>query len=152
MNSIEEAIQQPQFETSRHRAHVNIVYTASWLNQGTNRALKPFGLSLQQFNIMRILRGRGDQPSTIKLLTERMLDKMSNASRLVDKLKEKGYVERKECPADRRRVDILITDAGLDIIERASLAVEKSRNFAFNTLTEEEADQLSYLLDKLRSQ
>ena len=99
---------------------------------------------------MRILRGRGNQPSTIKLLTERMLDKMSNASRLVDKLKEKGYVERKECPEDRRRVDILITDAGLDIIERASLAVEKSRNVSFNSLTEDESDQLSFLLDKLR--
>ncbi len=150
MNSIEEEIKQPKFKTSSHRAQVNIVYTAAWLNHGTNRALKPFGLSLQQFNIMRILRGRGDQPSTIKLLTERMLDKMSNASRLVDKLKEKGYVERKECPEDRRRVDILITDAGLDIIERASQAVEQSRDFSFNSLTEDEADQLSHLLDKLR--
>ncbi|SEP64663.1 MarR family winged helix-turn-helix transcriptional regulator [Neolewinella agarilytica] len=150
MNSIEEAIQQPKFETSSHRAQVNIIYTAAWLNHGTIKALKPYGLSLQQFNIMRILRGRGGQPSTIKLLTERMLDKMSNASRLVDKLKEKGYVERKECAEDRRRVDILITEAGLDVIERASQAVERSRSSSFNTLTDEEANQLSHLLDKLR--
>ncbi|MEM1358439.1 MAG: MarR family transcriptional regulator [Bacteroidota bacterium] len=114
------------------------------------KALKPFDLSLQQFNILRILRGRGDQPSTVKLLTERMLDKMSNASRLVDKLKSKGYVERKQCPTDRRRVDIIITQEGLDTIEKASTAVENMRNIAFDNLSDEEADALSHLLDKLR--
>ncbi|MEO0732268.1 MAG: hypothetical protein AAFZ52_05510, partial [Bacteroidota bacterium] len=73
MPTIEEAIQQPRFKSSNHRAQVNIIFTAAWLNQQTMQALKPFGLSLQQFNILRILRGRGGQPSTVKLLTERML-------------------------------------------------------------------------------
>jgi DNA-binding MarR family transcriptional regulator len=79
-----------------------------------------------------------------------MLDKMSNASRLVDKLKDKGYVLRQECEADRRRVDILITEAGLEVIGMASDAVEKSNNIAFSNLNDSEADQLSSLLDKLR--
>jgi DNA-binding MarR family transcriptional regulator len=150
MPTIEDAIKQPTFKTAAHRAQVNTIFTAAWLNQLTGQALKPFGLSLQQFNILRILRGRGGKPATVKLLTERMIDKMSNASRLVDKLKEKGFVERRECPTDRRRVDILITDAGLDMIERASEAVEASRTTAFSQLTDEEAVTLSHLLDKLR--
>lgn len=150
MSSIEDAIQQARFKSASHRAQVNIAYTASWINQQMMKALKPFDLSLQQFNILRILRGRGDEPSTIKLLTERMLDKMSNASRLVDKLKSKGYVERRQCPSDRRRVDIIITQEGLNVIERASIAVENMRNVAFDNLNNDEADLLSGLLDKLR--
>lgn len=150
MTSIEDAIQQAIFSSSDHRAQVNVIYTASWLNQLTGQALKPTGLSLQQFNILRILRGRGSEPSTIKLLTERMLDKMSNASRLVDKLKEKGYVERQECPTDRRRVDIHITELGLKVVGEASTAVEARRVQAFSSLTDEESTQLSFLLDKLR--
>jgi len=150
MPTIEEAIKQPTFKSAQHRAHVNIVYTSAWLNQTTAQALKPFSLSLQQFNILRILRGRGGKPATVKLLTERMLDKMSNASRLVDKLKEKGYVERLECMDDRRRVDILITKTGLDVISKASYAVEAARKIAFSPLSEAEAQELSDLLDKLR--
>lgn len=150
MPTIEEAIQQPAFKTAAHRAQVNVIFTAAWLNQQTVQTLKPFGLSLQQFNILRILRGRSGKPATVKLLTERMIDKMSNASRLVDKLKEKGFVERRECLSDRRRVDILITGAGLDMIEKASAAVENSRDLAFSQLTDEESVTLSQLLDKLR--
>jgi DNA-binding MarR family transcriptional regulator len=150
MPTIEDAIKQSTFKTAAHRAQVNVIFTAAWLNQLTGQALKPFGLSLQQFNILRILRGRAGKPATVKLLTERMIDKMSNASRLVDKLKEKGFVERRECPTDRRRVDILITEAGLDMIDRASEAVEASRVMAFSQLTDEEAVILSRLLDKLR--
>ena len=150
MPSIENAIQQPKFRDSLHRAQVNIIYTSNWLNHHTMLTLKPYGLSLQQFNILRILRGRAGKPATVKLLTERMLDKMSNASRLVDKLKEKGLVDRRECPTDRRRVDILITDRGLDLLQEASLAVEQDVNVTFNGLSSDEADQLSWLLDKLR--
>lgn len=150
MSTIEEAIQQRSFKTPDHRAQVNIIYTAAWLNQETSKVLKPFGLSLQQFNVLRILRGRGDEPSTVKLLTERMIDKMSNASRLVDKLKQKGLVERRECPTDRRRVDILITGRGLELIGDASRAVDEMRTNAFSRLSRQENDELSRLLDKLR--
>ena len=150
MPTIEEAIQQAAFTDPAHRAQVNIIYTSNWLNQLTTAALRPYGLSLQQFNVLRILRGRGSEPSTVKLLTERMLDKMSNASRLVDKLREKGYVERKECASDRRRVDIVITEAGLRIVEEASRAVNEIKDQHFGRLEGGEYDELSRSLDKLR--
>ena len=150
MTSIEQAIQQTKFEDPYHRAQVNVIFTSAWLNQRTARVLKPFGLSLQQFNILRILRGRGDEPSSVRLLTERMIDKMSNASRLVDRLSDKELVRRTECPTDRRRVDIVITPAGLELLEDASAAVDAVRQEAFLALTPEEATQLSGFLDRLR--
>ena len=86
---IEQEIQQTVFESEYQKANINLLFTASWLNQKSAKALKPFNISWQQFNILRILRGMGDKPATIKILTERMIDKMSNASRLVEKLKQK---------------------------------------------------------------
>ena len=151
MSTIEEEIQQQTFSSPAHRAQVNIIYTAAWINQQTMTALRPFGLSIQQFNILRILRGRNGQPATVKLLTERMLDKMSNASRLVDKLKEKGYVKRQECETDRRRVDIVITKAGLDIVGKASAAMDAITQERYGNLSAAEYDQLSSLLDRMRS-
>ena len=150
MPTIEEEIQQPTFSSPAHRTQVNVLYTAGWINQQTMEALRPFGLSIQQFNILRILRGRNGQPATVKLLTERMLDKMSNASRLVDKLKEKGYVKRQECETDRRRVDIVITKSGLDIVNKASNAMTDIVKQRYGHLTAEEFDQLSNLLDRMR--
>ena len=150
MPSIEQEIQQTTFRSPAHRTQVNIIYTAAWINQQTTQALRPYGLSIQQFNILRILRGRNGKPATIKLLTERMLDKMSNASRLVDKLKEKGYVMRQECESDRRRVDIVITESGLDVVGKASAAVEEGMLQSFKNLDNEEFDRLSTMLDRLR--
>ena len=151
MPSIEEEIRQSSFRSPAHRAQVNIIFTAAWINQHTTQALRPYGLSIQQFNILRILRGRNGQPATIKLLTERMLDKMSNASRLVDKLKEKGYVMRQECESDRRRVDIVITEAGLKIVGQATEAVESVLQDNYANLADAEFDELSEKLDRLRS-
>ena len=90
------------------------------------------------------------EPATVKLLTERMIDKMSNASRLVEKLKQKGLVERNVCPADRRRVDIEITGKGLEVLEDISRIMEEELTQRMSTLTSEEASQLNQLLDKLR--
>ncbi len=150
MPTLEQEIQQTTFTSPAHRTQLNILYTAGWINQQTMQALRPFGLSIQQFNILRILRGRKGEPATVKLLTERMLDKMSNASRLVDKLKEKGYVKRQECETDRRRVDIIITEKGLDIVGQASEAMERDVIHRFSHLEPEEFDRLSELLDRLR--
>ncbi|MEL6141201.1 MAG: MarR family transcriptional regulator [Bacteroidota bacterium] len=149
---IEEAIKQENFQSPMQRASINIIYTAGWLNQQTTHVLRPFDISVQQFNILRILRGRKGKPATVKLLTERMLDKMSNASRLVEKLRKKGYVERTECHDDRRRVDIHITSAGIEVCEQASKALEENMYKNFQSLTPEEADRLSELLDQLRTQ
>ena len=150
MPTIEQEIQQTTFTSPAHRTQLNILFTAGWINQQTMQALRPFGLSIQQFNILRILRGRRGKPATVKLLTERMLDKMSNASRLVDKLKEKGYVRRQECETDRRRVDIVITKKGLDIVGQASKAMERDVIERFSNLNSDEFAQLSDLLDRLR--
>ncbi len=148
---LEEEINQPKFRSNYHKAHLNILFTAAWLNQNTAQVLKAFNISGQQFNILRILRGRYPEPATVKLLTERMIDKMSNASRLVEKLKQKGMVERHACPDDRRRVDIVITDKGMETVNEASKALENGEREVSQQLSAEEAGQLSDLLDKLRS-
>ncbi len=147
---IEEEINQKKFKSVYHKAHINVLFTASWLSQNSAQLLKPYKISWQQFNILRILRGMYPEPATIKLLTERMIDKMSNASRLVEKLKNKGYVERRVCPSDRRRVDIEITDKGLRVLDDISRIIEEGLNRKMSTLSQEEAAQLNALLDKLR--
>lgn len=148
---IEQAIQQKKFRDEHHKAHINVLYTASWIHQQSLQALKPFNISWQQFNILRILRGMYPKPASVKLLTERMIDKMSNASRLVEKLKQKGLVERKACEFDRRQVDVVITQQGLDLLARASIAMEEQMDRTKDQLTREEAIQLNELLDAMRS-
>ena len=122
---IEDAIKQSKFENEYHKVHVNILFTAAYLNQLVATTLKPYNLTGPQFNVLRILRGLHPEPATIKLITARMIDKMSNASRLVEKLKQKGYVERIACEEDRRRVNVTITAKGLDLLEQASAALSE---------------------------
>lgn len=148
---IEEAIQQKKFANERHKAHINILYTAAWLSQQSGQALRPYNISWQQFNVLRILRGMRPEPATVKVLTERMIDKMSNASRLVEKLKQKGLVERRSCSEDRRRVDIFITDKGMQLLERASEALEAELERLMVSISEEDAGALNRVLDQLRS-
>jgi DNA-binding MarR family transcriptional regulator len=147
---IEQEIHQRAFKSEFIKANINLMFTASWVDQQNNKVLKDLHISWQQFNILRILRGMHPEPATIKLLTERMIDKMSNASRLVEKLKQKGLVCREECPEDRRRVNVGITEKGLEVVAEASVLIEGSIENCFNSLTEEEARQLNDLLDKLR--
>jgi len=147
---LEEEIQQSKFKDEHHKLGVNIIYSAAWMSSINLKALKEFKLSIQQFNILRILKGRHPEPATVKLLTERMIDKMSNASRLVEKLKQKGLVERTACPSDRRQVDIGITEKGINIISKASEIVEGEVKNSLSNLTNKEAKQLNDLLDKMR--
>lgn len=147
---IEEAIQQKQFKSEHQKAHINVLYTASFLNQKTLHALKPYNISPQQFNILRILRGRHPEPASVKLLTEKMIDKMSNASRLVEKLRLKGLVERESCDDDRRKVDVKITTSGLELLEQASNTIEQMMLQELSAITAEEAEILNQVLDKLR--
>jgi DNA-binding MarR family transcriptional regulator len=146
---IEKEIKQKSFKSEYQKLTVNLMYTGSWLNVKNHDHLKPFGITIQQYNILRILRGQHPNPTTVTLLIERMLDKMSNVSRLVEKLRIKGLVNRRECEKDRRAVDVLITDKGLALlkeIEKHEEAWEES----FHTLSPQEAQQLNDLLDKLR--
>ncbi|WBM73262.1 MarR family winged helix-turn-helix transcriptional regulator [Saprospira grandis] len=146
----EEINQQRPFKDMYQKVGVNILFTASWLSKLQTDVLKPYGLSVQQFNILRILRGMRGKPATVKLLTERMIDKTSNASRLVEKLQRKGLVLRKSCKQDRRRVDIYIEEEGLKVLAEASAKLEAQMTAYMSHLEPEEAGQLSDLLDQLR--
>lgn len=147
---IEDEIRQKKFASEYQKLHVNVLFTAAWLGQRTTKVIKPFGISQQQFNILRILRGMHPKPATIKLLTERMIDKMSNASRLVDKLVQKGLVIRTEAELDRRRVDVQITTQGLSVLQEASQAVDAAIHNEVQNLSAAEAAQLNALLDRMR--
>ena len=147
---IEDAIKQKNFESEFQKAHINILYTATWLSQSIGPALEPLNLTWQQFNILRILRGMHPEPATVKVLTERMIDKMSNASRLVEKLKKKGMVERRECEFDRRQVDIVLTEKGEEILETASCSIRELTNRTFSGISQQDAKGLNDLLDRIR--
>lgn len=146
---LEDEIKQKKFKNEFQKAAVNLIYTTNWLEAKFAPLMREFGLTVQQFNILRILRGQHPTPATINLLKERMLDKMSDASRLVDRLLEKGYLSRQVCGKDRRRVDILITQSGLDLLEKIDGHEQKFYSELIN-LTSEEADLLNNLLDKFR--
>lgn len=147
---IEKEIFQEKFKSKIHKTSVNIIYTFNWLYERQMKILKPFGLTIPQFNILRILRGQHPNPATIKLLKERMLDKMSDTSRLVEKLREKSYVDRRICDKDRRNVDVLITQDGLNLLSQLD---EKEIEFdkLFQNLEDDELNKLNDLLDKIRS-
>jgi len=147
---LNEAIKQKNFKTEMHKAVVNILYTNSWLNNKQAAVFRECDLTMKQFNILRILKGQYPEAATVNLLIERMIDKSSNASRIVDKLVEKGYVERKICPEDRRRVDVIISNNGMDVVEETTRQLEKLEIFS-DALSEKEAIELNNLLDKLRT-
>ena len=147
MAKIDEEIQST-FPNNRVKSVVNVLYTAAWLSNKQTVLLKPYGISPQQYNILRILRGAKGELLTVHTIKERMVDKSPNVTRLVDKLLEKSLTSRVRCEEDRRVVWIGITEKGLDLLKELN---EKMSSFdATVSLTEEEANQLSDLLDKLR--
>ncbi len=145
---LEDEIFQKKFKNEHHKAHVNVLYTANWLDAIHSGKLKTSALTGQQFNILRILRGQYPNPASIKLLKERMLDKISDVSRLVQKLQIKGLLERKICKDDRRKVDILIIQKGLDLLIPLDYLDDEFKKII--SLSSDEAEQLNALLDKMR--
>ena len=146
---LEEEIKQKQFSDEYHKLVINIMYTNSWLTNIQSRFFKQYGLSGPQYNVLRILRGQYPKPATVSLIMERMIDKMSNASRIVDKLEKKALVERKTCPSDRRAVDVVITGKGLGILKELDDSEVEWKD-ALKRVTNQEAKILNDLLDKLR--
>lgn len=146
---LEDEIQQKNFKNDYQRAAINIIYTNNWLLQIHEAALKPYQITVQQFNILRILRGQHPKPASIKLLKERMLDKMSDVSRLVEKLRVKGFLERTTCPSDRRNVDVAITLQGLEVLKKLDHYDDDFKKL-FGKLSKDEIKKLSDLLDKIR--
>lgn len=145
--SLEEEIKQEKFKSQHHKALVNIVYTANMIEQISQRFLRKYGISTQQLNVLRILREVKPKVATVTLLQRRMLDKMSNASRLVDKLLEKGLVNRVLNKNDRRKVDVKITAKGMKLLQKIDKTDYQSEFFKLN---ETEAKKLNDLLDKIR--
>lgn len=129
---------------------LNVYFTSSWFAVQTTRTLKPYRLTLQQYNVLRILRGQGTKPSSVGLIQERMLDKSSNASRLIDKLVLKKLVDRKTCPSDRRQMEIRITQKGLDILNELDSKLELNEKSVRAIISEEDALAVSDILDKVR--
>ncbi|MGA2296913.1 MAG: MarR family transcriptional regulator [FCB group bacterium] len=146
---LEEEIKQKKFKSEYHKLSLNIVFTNSWIMNMRSRFFKKTGLTAQQYNILRILRGQYPNPANVNLLQDRMLEKMSNASRLVEKLRLKGFVERRENQDDRRHCDISITNKGLKILEDLDTKVDEMEE-VFKSITKEEAQTLNKILDKLR--
>ena len=151
MMDIAQAIDQKRFKDDYQRLIINLIYTSSWLVNRQNAALKPYDLTVQQFNLMRILRGRAPQPATVQYITERMLDKNSNASRLLDKLCAKGLAERHICPSNRRAVDVHLTEAGQEMLNHLDETL-LGANALDRNLTDAQARHVSDMLDQLRGQ
>jgi MarR family transcriptional regulator, multiple gene regulator MgrA len=149
MPPLEEEIMQTTFRNERHKAIINLVYTGNWLTDKHSRFLKDFSISEQQFNILRILRGQHPKPASITLLKERMLDKMSDVSRLVERLRIAGLVQRDLCIHDRRAVEVVITAQGLKLLSAIDNRADEV-DTVLSTLDCQEIIFLNYLLDKIR--
>ena len=146
---IEKEIFSNKFENNHQKAIVNLIYTYGWITNLLKQQLNKYKITLQQYNILRILRGQHPNPATINMLKERMLDKMSDASRIVDRLEQKELVNRFINTKDRRAVDILITKKGLDLLLKLDVEMS-SKNFLDENINSTEAGILSDLLDKMR--
>lgn len=146
---LEDEIQQVKgFRTEKQKAMINIMFTNGWVTDRFREYMKPYDLTHQQYNVLRILRGSGQTPMSTSCIRHRMIDKMSDASRIVDRLCKKGLVERSVSAVDRRLVEVHIAKKGLellDLMDHDSLETAIIAN-----LTEEELQQLNLLLDKLR--
>ena len=147
---LEEELKQTRFKDEYQRAMLNIIFTGNWLEVGASHVLKQYDLSSQQFNVLRILRGSAPKPLNLLDIQERMMDRMSNATRLVEKLRQKGLLTRQQCDSNRRKVEIEITDKGQALLKELDPIMEKNHKELTKKLTKEEAATLNELLDKLR--
>ncbi|RAV99712.1 MarR family winged helix-turn-helix transcriptional regulator [Pseudochryseolinea flava] len=147
--SLEHDLQQEKFSSVHNKAAVNILYTSSWLYNLNASRLKDYDITPEQFNVLRILRGSHPKPLMLADIALRMIDKNSNATRLVEKLRQKGFLKREICEENRRQVDIIITDKGLNVLKRID-SDEAEWLAKLKTITKAEAQELNRILDKLR--
>lgn len=146
---ISQDIQQKTFKSEVSKVLINLFYTGSYLDQKHNEFFKSYGLSAPQFNVLRILRGQYPKPATVNLIIERMLDKSSNASRIIDRLELKQLVIRRQCPSDRRAVDVMISEKGLELLKSMDVPFDQFQS-QICQLSSEDANRLNELLDKIR--
>jgi MarR family transcriptional regulator, 2-MHQ and catechol-resistance regulon repressor len=146
---IENDIHQSKFSSARQKAMINILYSYGWVLEKIKENLAKEDITHQQFNILRILRGSHPKPLSTLQIRERMLDKMSDTSRIVDRLVTKGLVKKTTCSKDKRLVDVTITEKGQKLLKKIDAESDQIADVMAN-LTEKEAEILSGLLDKLR--
>ncbi len=146
---IEKEISQKKFRSQKQKAIVNVLFTGSWLQLRIKNFMKGYDITPQQYNVLKILKGQFPTPVSTSLICNRMLDKMSDVSRIVSRLQEKELLNVCRSCSDKRLVDIVINDKGIALIEKIDGESDYMDNMASN-LSEEEAAQLSHLLDHLR--
>lgn len=147
--SIETDIQQAKFRNEFQKTAVNLIFTYNWVMEKSKQFFEKGDITPQQFNILRILRGAGGPLSTLQI-RQRMLDKMSDTSRIVDRLVKKGLVKKVTCKTDRRLVDVTITEKGLKLLELLDQHTDEMDHILGN-ISEEEAKMLNHLFDKIRN-
>jgi len=146
--SIEKDIQQSKFRNEYHKTVVNLIFTYNWITEKNKQFFEKGDITAQQYNILRILRGAGKPLSTLQI-RQRMLDKMSDTSRIVDRLVKKELVQKVICKTDRRLVDVTITDSGMQLLDKLD-SYNEQMDAMLESLSEEEARMLNNLLDKIR--
>lgn len=146
---IEDEIHQKQFRNEYQRAAINLLYSYSWLTTRIKQFLSQYDITMQQFNVLRILRGQHPESISTSVIRERMLDRNSDASRIVDRLHRQKLVDKQPCPSDRRLVDVRISSKGLKLLETIDQSQQTIEDFLAN-LSEDEAKELNRLLDKMR--
>ena len=137
--------------TPEKKLVLNLIVTANYINDSMQEAVKPFGISIPQFNVLRILRGQKGKPANLSTIQERMVSKMSNTTRLVDKLVDKELTERIVCPTNRRKIEIMITKKGLELLKELDPIVENLEKTFAGKLNNNELETLNIKLNELRS-
>ncbi|WP_298543707.1 MarR family transcriptional regulator [uncultured Aquimarina sp.] len=149
--NIEDIIKTKKELPLSRKAIVNLLYTENWISDQINSELKIYDISIQQFNVLRILKGQEGKPANLSTIQERMVSKMSNTTRLVDKLIKKDLVKRVTCESNRRKVEITITTHGYKFLEEVSPAMNNFEERITSNLSQEELITLNNLLNKLRN-
>lgn len=149
--TIETILKSKNVNDNSQKVALNIIYTQNILNENFNEFLKPYDLSVEQFNVLRILRGQNGKPANMCLIQERMISKTSNTTRLVDKLLLKELVTREVCSENRRKIEVVITKKGLNLLLELDPKVINSQNYFSDNLTKEELETLNILLEKYRN-
>lgn len=147
---LEDELKMPKFRSPFQKASLNLMFTGEWMMARVDGLLKPYDISSQQFNVLRILRGQHGKPLNLFTIQERMLNRMSNATRLVEKLRLKGLVTRELCEQNRRKVEIAITKKGIELLDSLDPLMKQLEEDTFKSLTEAEAQHLSDILDRVR--
>ena len=151
MKELEDIIKTTSQIPLKKKTVLNIAYSSIWMKDDFTTLLKPYDISVEQYNVLRILRGKKGNATNLQDIQERMINKMSNTTRLVDKLILKGLVERFICEKNRRKVDIFITDQGLSLLNEVDPLVDNIEAQMTSNLTNQELETLNTLLTKLRT-